>query len=819
MLGVGIDPIRHALRNFRRSPGVFGAAALCLGLGIGVNVAMVDIVDTLLFRPPAHVLHPEGVVRISYTLHSSQFGSITESLSSYPKFIDVRDGTRSFSAVAAYAPIAIPVAVGKGIDAQRAFATLVTPEFFTLLGVRPSAGRFFSPDEGGTGASDAVVVISYDFWKRRFAEDEAVLGQEISIGGRTWTVIGVSPRGFSGAELRDVDAWLPISSASGSLMIDSWAHSRSSSWLKIVGRLRDHVSKDAAQGDVQRAVTLGDPTIANADIRTSYSLNPILIDRGPDRTQNARIATWLAMLSLAVVLISCANVANLLLARAIARRRDLAVRLALGAGRAHLARQLLAESLLVAVGGGVVATLILVWIGAIARHYLLPGLEAAGGTAHPRMIAYMTVLIVGTGLLCGLSPVRLASRLKLDAVLKSGGRESTSRTGGFGAILVVGQVALCVVLLVAAGLFAKSLYQLRRLDLGIEASNVLAATIDLHQAGLSSTDMDGMEAAVMERVRALPGVEKVSLSLTLPFHSALGMSIHLPDQRRLPRISTGTPYMNAVSRDYFATLSVAIRRGRAFTDEDHRGAQRVAVVNETMASLIWPGGDAVGQCIRLGDSWAPCTEVVGVAENTRRSSIIEDPMMLLFIPLAQNGFRHDERVLLVRSSAKLPEMIPLVRREIQLASAKLPFVEVKPLQELIDPQIRPWRLGTTMFGIFACLAVGLAAVGLYGVMAYSTLQRTREIGVRIALGAPVVSVLVLIVRRGVSLAALGIAIGTAVSLAARPLIAPLLFQVRGSDPAVLAAVAGILLIVTIAASYVPARRATRVDPTVALRAD
>ena len=529
---------------------------------------------------------------------------------------------------------------------------------------------------------------------------------------------------------------------------------------------------------------------------------------------------WLPVVCGIVLLIACANVANLLLARAVRRRREIAVRVALGSSRGRLVRQLYAESLLLAVLGGGTALLVTLWGGPILRAALIPDANAAD-VLDARALLFTSVAVLVTAFLSGIAPALHAGVRDLSSALKSGAREGTfqrsfTRTG-----LLVGQVALTIVLLTGAGLFISTLRHVQGLRLGFDADRLVVASVDLDALGYKRPAINAMYQRIRDRVEHLPGVTGASLSIGAPFRSSYAVGLAVPGLDSMPSVKTGGPYVSAITPDYFRTMGTQLRRGRAFTEADGRGAARVAIVNETMARLYWPGQDALGKCMKIGGekTTAPCSEVVGVVEDARREDVKDELVVEYFIPLEQSDSVFTDGVgsLLVRTAGPADGMVDGVRREVQATSPDLPYPSIDPLPQLFADQLRPWRLGSSIFGLFGGLALLLAAIGLYGVLSYTVSQRTQELGVRIALGAGRGRVMGLVVGQGLRVTLIGIVIGLTGALLAGKALGSLIYGVSPHDPLVLVTVAAVLTLVAACASYFPARRATQVDPMVALR--
>jgi putative ABC transport system permease protein len=810
-----LQDLRYAARSLTRSPGLTIAAVLTLGLGIGANSAMFGVIDRLFFRPPAHVVDPDRVVRVNVTKTEPPVGTFTGSLADFPRYTELKNHAHRLAAVAAFA--GTPFSLGRGPEARRVAAEAVSAGFFPLLGVQPERGRFFNEEEDRAGGAH-VAVLSHEFWHSQYADDPAVLGKSLQLGRAAYTVIGIAPSGFSGVELDQPDLWVPLSVAGPETRWPMVLDCDGCWWLHTIARLAPGatVSEAASEATALYRAHQG-RSISKADSTATVSLGSVHQALGPNVDNAAKLSIWLIGVCGAVLLIACANVANLLLARALQRRREIAVRVALGAGRGRLIRQLYAESALLAAFGLGAALLVNLWAGPLLRAALIPD-AAPGDPLELRVFLFSGALALATSLLAGLAPAVHAGVPDLSGALKSGNREggvvrSATRSG-----LLVGQVALTFILLTGAGLFITSLHRVLGLRLGFDPDHLIVTTVNLDALGYKRAEINATYERMRERVQRIPGVTGASLSIGTPFETSYGVSVSVPGRDSIPSVKTGGPYAAAVTPDYFHTIGSAIQRGRAFTDADNAGAQRVAIVNETMAHLIWPGEEAVGQTMKVGSDPEPF-QVVGVVEDARRESVIDEIVVQFFLPLAQSDsvFQDGVSSLMIRTAGPAAPLTSAVRREIQASSPDLPYPAIDPMPALFAEQLRPWRLGSSLFTLFGALGVLLATIGLYGVLSYGVSQRTQELGIRIALGAGRHRVLGLVLREGVRLTLAAVLLGVVGSLVAGRAIASLLYGVSPHNPLVLVAVATMLTFVALFASYLPARRATRVDPMVALR--
>lgn len=812
-----LKDVRYALRTLRRNPGMTTVAVICLALGIGANATMFGIVDALLFKAPAHIAQPDGVARVYFSYPGGKPGKVNASqITGYGTYEALRDHVPAFKEVAAY--WAKTTTIGRGSDARPLDAVLVTPSFFRALGTQPALGRFFAPDEERAEGNKAVV-LGYDLWKGRFNGDRGVIGRVVDVGGLQYTVIGVAPSEFTGVDLKRVDAWLPIGAATTMFSPNALSHD-GNYWLSTIARIPSDVSPDVAAAQATAAFAsehAKDP----GPMGTRVIFAPIPVGRGPSMSDNTKVSLWLGLVSLLVLLVACANVANLLLARAVARSREIAVRLSLGAGRWRIARQLLTESMVLAVIGAAAALVLTVWTSAFVRRVVIPDVPLLGHAISLRVLGFAGAVALGTGLVCGLAPALVIARSDLNAVLKG---EARGRGGRFlvQRALVAGQVALTVILLAGAGLFVQSLRNIKGKDLGMDVQHLLYANVDFRSAKVSDADATAQYNAMLQHVRAVPGVTAASISIGEPFRSGWGANI-IPTTgpaagMKQPRFS---PMGRAVSEGFFHATARRFTQGRPFTVAEHSASTHVAIISQAAADYYWPHGGALGACINTYDKQKTCTTIVGVVADAPQFRITGEPTQELYVPIEDTSAVSSMSVSMmeVRTSGDPRAMVALVRHAMESAGTNIPYPSVQPLIDIIDPQYRPWQLGTQMFGAFGLLALLLAGVGLYGVLAYAVVQQQRELGIRAALGAQRGVLVRMVVKSGLVTTIIGAAIGVVAALGAGRFIASLLYNVSARDPKSLAAAAVSLVIVAAVASYLPARRAARVDPMVALRSE
>ncbi len=814
-----VQDVRHALRALRASPMISVSVILTLALGIGALAAMFALVSRMLLQPPPHVSEPERVKRLFFHREEPQGPRFTHPM----WYACVHDRLRSVATTpehaAAYA--AFDVSIAAGLEAAPARAVAVSSGFWQALGTRAAMGRLFADDEAKPVGGPRVAVLGYAFWQQRYGGDSAAIGRTLRVRGELFEIVGVTPRGFHGVEPEDVDLWLPLSAYP--LSGRSW---QNDTFLTHVVRLKPGVTTAQAEADLSRAVSdvvdddAGCESAATAPAaRLSVSARPLTGGPGGNMSLSSegRVAVWLVGVAVALLGVACANVSGLLLLRALRRRREIAVRFALGMTRRRLATQLFIESSILATLGGLGAVVVLLWGGAWMNHVLLPDLAWEPlATMDGSILVLIGVCVLGTGFLAGLAPFLQGQRVSLIA-LQDGAAPATVRRSRLHRTLLVAQVAVSVVLLTGAGLFLRSLHNVRSLDLGLDTENVLVATVDFVGSGRAAREIGAFYERALERVQSIPGVERASLAAYVPLRSARAGSITVPGTAdRLMASGGEAPSLNYVTPGFLATTGTGILEGRDFLPHE-RDAGRYVIVNEAMARAGWGQRSPLGECVGVDEGGA-CATVVGVVENARRFFIKEPAKMLLYRPLpryADDG----ARALFVRLGTDDRRTRVAVARAIQTMEPDLPLVRVRTLGDALDPQIRPWRIGASIFTAFGVFAALLASLGLYGALSYAVTQRTREIGVRLAVGARASDIVSLVISDGLGVVLAGLVLGVTINVAIGHWIASLLFEVSPRDPAVFTAVGVLLLGVGLIAAAVPAHRALRVDPVDALRAE
>jgi len=814
--------VAYSARSLRNQPGFALVVVLVLALGIGANVTMFGVIDRLLLRAPMHVTSPERVVSLAVGRARDGDERLQRTLS-YPIYRDMGSVTQAFDYLAAYTQT--DMAFGRGREARELRGMSVSANYFTTLGVRATAGRFFLPEEDGNPTAPRVAVLGYGFWQREFQGSPSVIGRPLTIGDDEYTIVGVAPEGFTGVTTTTVDAWVPLTANVSAKEYEGWLKSRQGYWLRIIARLKPGVTPEQASAmatAVLRAGEVRDGRSATevTSLAPTMRLTSIVPRQAQRGTADAKVAVLLGAVSILVLLIACANVANLQLARGISRQREVAVRIALGIDRARLVRQLVLETVLLAIVAGMAAVLVTIWGGGIVRRVLFTAdLSAAARVVDLRLAAYTALAAIVAGMVSGLIPALQSSRPAVSDALRAGARGGGPARSRTRSALLVAQAALTVVFLVGAALFSRSLRRVRDLPLGMDPQRVLVVAARTSGMRITSEATVALYARLLDAARAAPGVESAALGIGLPFASAWASEVKLPGRDSVPVTGAGGPYFNGVTTDFFQTLGMRVLRGRAFTEADRRGASRVVVVNKTLADLWWPNEDAVGHCMKIGGDTMPCAQVVGIAENARRFQLIEDPAVQFYVPLEQAPPWATARVLMVRPTGDATKAVESLRRELQTRVPDAPFIEVSVLEDRVNPQTRAWRLGATAFGLFGLLAVVVAALGLYSVLAYDVSRRLRELGIRVALGAAASDIGRMVIGRAVRVALIGAGLGFAIAIAAGPTVRPLLFQTSPRDPWAFIVAAAILFTVALLAAVIPTRRASRVDPIIALRSE
>lgn len=814
---VGQD-VRYALRQHRRSPGFAVLIVVTLTLGIGGNAAMVGAIDRLLLRAPAHVRAPDRVVRLLFVAPDADGKEHVSASTNFPTFRDLQREVESFQSVAAYSSAS--VSFGVGPEALEVRASLVSASFFSTVGVRAAIGRLFVPSDDVVPGAMPIAVLGHGFWQRELAGDTGVIGRKLRIGEFSYEVVGVAPAGFRGVESQEKDVWLPIAVAADTeLRLPLVLEDRGARWLSIVARLRPDGTPAVAEQQAMNVWRRYDPLRGSREEARRIIAASLIPGLGPDRPREANVAFWLGGVSGLVLLIACANVGNLLLGRAYVRRREIAVRLAIGAGRKRLARQMLAEVLVLAAFGGAGALYLAAIGGRVVERFLLPG-GAGGDFLNARLFVITAAIALGTGMLISLAPLVQVMSSDLTQPLQGGANPAGVRASRVRISLLGTQAALCMMLLISAGLFAQSLRRVGALDLGLDLDRTLMAKVDLGRVTLPRAEIVATYEAMLERVLALDGVAHAALAEHDPYTAGRAVAAHTPTRSPESLWHEGVrhiPMAAAVDSGFFRAVGATSLRGRDFDGSDRRGAPRVAIINEPLAKLLWPGDEPLGQCMLLLWEGGDCVTVVGVLQGFLQFSILERDNLVVYLPIAQSDRFIRPGSMFIAAREDPAAVAHDVRRAIQSVRPDLPAISVTPMREILSPQLKPWQVSATFFTIFGGIALVIAAVGLYGVVAFTAAQRSREIAIRIVLGAPARHVLSLVARDGLGAVVVGLVVGGAAALAARRWLSPLLFQTSPSDPWIIMGVGVLLLVVAAVASLIPMVQAVRQDPARTLR--
>ena len=814
-LGNFLEDVRYGVRQMRRSPGFTAAAVLTLALGIGANTAIFSVVDSFLLRP-LPVADPGQIT----VLDSPQKQGFALPLFSIPDYRDlcVQAGT-VFSGMFSYLSRFDGLSVnGK---AERIRASYVSGNFFSTLGIQPAQGRFILPSEGETAGADPVMVLSYNYWKRRFGGDPEIVGTKVSVDGHPVTIVGVAPEGFYGTNvLVAQQAYLPLGMAVFGQAPDFMAN-RGSRLVYVGARLQPGRSFQQAQASLDVVARRLSQQYSDTDKDLAIEVFPEL--RARPIPQAGRLMVVIAGLFLGltaiVLLLACVNVANIMLVRSTTREREMATRAALGAPRSRLVRQLLTESMLLALAGGA-AGILLGYLGsrALGSVDLHANLSFRVGLDW-RVLAYALGAAILTGLIVGTVPALRAARRDLSAILRSGGRGMIGAHQRLRCALVVAQVGGSLMLLIIAGLFVRSLGAAQQTKLGFDPSHVLNLGMDPKEIGYSAAQNRAFYKTLIDDVRALPGVLSVSTAAAVPMGYVIkGDSLAIdgyqpPSGQPAPNVS-----YNVISPDYFQTMRIPMARGRTFTDADDEKAQYVAIVNEVMAKHFWPNQDPLGRHFTMTREPKHSMQVVGIARDSRFLGVTLAINAHFYVPYAQHDEANSLETLQVRTAGAPELLIPEVERVVATVAPDLPVFDVETMTDALNTLagLLIFKIGAALAAAFGILGIILATVGVYGVISYVASQRTHEIGIRMALGAHSQDILRMILGQGIVIVGAGLTIGLAAAFSAAHVVRNFV-TVSATDPLTYLIVSATLTLVAVLAGYIPARRATKVDPMVALR--
>lgn len=820
--------LASALRVFRSAPGFALTVVVTLALGLGANVTMFGAVDRVLLSPPEHVQDHEDL-RFLQLEGLGQRSLNAPMAYSFPDYQAVRD-LPVLDGAAVYRPRR-RLTMGAGLDARRALVQDAGFEFFPLLGVQPARGRFFDADDDRPGAPP-VAVLSHGFWDREFGRDPDVVGRTVTLGSYDYEVVGVAPSGFTGAEIREVDLWVPVRMNVAMTAAPTALESRGAWWFRVLVRLRDGVTDEQAAERMTAAHTVAVDAAIEAGERVGpderggrVRTGAFLMARGPNSTTDTSITLWLAGVSLLVLIIACANVANLMLARGIDRRRDRAVRLAFGVSRRRLIMRAVLEALVLAVVGGVAAALVALWSGQALYGLLLPGIPLPEVGLDPRLVMFLGMTVVATTLVAGVLPAVQALQTDPGEVLRKNRRGSTRGGARARDFLTLGQVALSTVLLVGAGLFVQSLQKALEFDVGFDHEVLVNVELEM-RGGIEGERRDELHREALAALGATPGVERAALSSSQrPLYGWDEMhDLRASRIDTVPRVPQGGPYTYAGTEGYVETAGLRVLQGRAFTPSEYgAGAPAVLMVSRSFAEGVWPGLDPIGECVTLRegpeefDGPEPCRPVVGVYDDTMVGALGDQSRWSLTWPLTLET--PGMRGILVRASGDPEALVEPLRQRLMTLSSDIRYVHVIPQVSRIRAMRESWRVGATLFTAFGVLALIVASLGLYSVLSFAVVRRSREIGIRAALGAQRRDLVTMVVFRAARLVGAGLLGGLVIALIAGRFLEAVLFDVPTVNPLVFGGVAVVLAGAGLLAAWVPAWHATAIDPAGAMAAE
>ncbi len=808
--------IRYGFRILLKKPGFTATIVLALGLGIGANTAIFSVVNAVLLRP-LPFKNSERLVALRQTTTQRKDDL---DFASYPNFTDWRTQNKVFEQLAVFRNVNRTLT---GADQPvRLQSAIVSANIFQLLGATPSLGRAFLPEEDMPGASSYAVILSHGLWQRRFGSDPKVLGRNLTLSGKSYTVVGVMPEGFQfPVQAEPTELWITVA-LDAETPVDGGAPNtaqRGVGIYQVIGRLKPNVTLEQAQAEMDSIARNLEAQYPDTNTHQGVKIIPQL------ELLVGKIRTALLVLFGAVgfvLLISCANVANLLLARATTRHKEIAIRAALGASRWRVVRQLLTESVLLGLAGGALGLLLAMWgtdlLVALSPKGL-PRLSEIG--LDGRVLAFTMFVSLLTGAIFGLAPALHASKLDLTESLKEGGRSGTAGARGnrVRSLLIVTEVALALMLLVGAGLLARSFLRLQGASPGFNAEHVLALNISVPFAKYSEPQQAVFYRQLLSRIETLPGVDAAGIVYPLPLSGDQIEVTFEVDGRPMARGERPSTEYRATSPDYFRAMSIPLLKGRGFNARDDVKSPGVIIINETLARQIFPGEDPIGKRIRpgisVGNDEAVMREIVGVVGDVKHQSLSSEAGAEVYVPHAQVPF--SGMTLVARTGIDPQSLAATMRNEVSKLDKDIPVYNIRTLDDYLAASVAQPRFNTLLLGIFAGVALLLTMIGLYGVISYSVTERTHEIGIRVALGAQTSDVLKLVVKQGMALALIGVGVGLAAALALTRVLASLLYGVSATDPITFTGVSLLLVAVALFACLIPARRATKVDPMIALR--
>ena len=817
-----IQDVRYAIRTLLKRPGFTLVVIFTLALGIGANTAIFSVTDKLLLRSLA-VKNPDQLFLVTSVSVSPHFVS---NVFSYPIYSDYRKDNNVFSGLIAFERGELELS--NGTTTERVTSELVSGNYFDVLGVSAARGRTFAPQEDVTPGSQPVVVIAEGFRRKKFASEDPI-GKTLTLNNVPLTIIGVAPPTFEGMILEQpTDVWVPVL-MHPQLRQSKFIESRNDGFLQLMGRVKDGLAVTEAEKQLdvlaQRVKEAHTPagTITKG---LPFSEQHIKFEAGGKgisllRKRFASPLKLLMVVVLLVLLIACANIAGLLLARGVARRKEMAIRLSLGANKWRVGRQLLTESLLLALTGGAIGLLIAPWLVSLlvnSQSRLDVARSLLGQTLDKRVLFFTALTTIAAGVLFGIFPAWQSSKAQLVPMLKdeSAGLNQRERRFNFRGLLVVGQLALSIVVLIGAGLCIKSLRNLLSIDPGYQSQNLVTIPLDLDDRKYDEVRGASFQREVFARLSNIPGVQSLSYGLVMPFSgSRYVSSIFVEGKQPLPNEQMAFD-ASVVGPRYHETMGIPLLEGRGFTEQDKTGAPPVVIINEALAQRLFPNQSALGKRLSLKTN-APGLEIIGVTRSVKHHELTENPLPHFDLPAMQRGYDSYTNIVL-RVNGNATSIIPEVRNVLLGLDPTLDVTDITVMSSQIDKTLAATRLASTLIGVFGIVAMLLACIGLYGVMAWMVSRRTREVGIRMALGAQPVDVLRLVLKQGLILIAFGVIVGIAAAFAATRFIdTQQLYQVSATDPLTFAGIALLLSVVALLACYLPARRATKVDPLIALR--
>ena len=814
--------IRYAVRGLRKSPAFAIIAILTLALGIGANTAIFTVVNAVFFHS-IPVEDPKNLLEI-FTVDQRKILGLTSNNNfpnSYPNAVDIQSRAQSFSGITifSFAPVSMTV----NGQPDQYFSNLVSGNFFDVLGVHAALGRTFRPEEDRELGAGPVIVLNYGFWQRKFAGDRNVIGQNVLVNGQGYTIIGVAPNGFQGTNvIGGPDMWIPMSMHDQILsgFTKVLFNERRFLGFNAVGRLKDGIRTEQARAELQSIAADLERAFPLANKGRSFTTQPVLESsispnaRGAFQRAGAMMMTVVGI----VLLVACFNIANLLLARASGRKREMSIRAALGASRARIITQLLTEAVILSLAGGLLG-LGLALVGRDVMWRYRPPLLPANGmdlSLDWHVLAFTMFIAIGTGVLFGLVPALQSSRPDLVSELKerAGGDLRKGRKINFRDVLIAIQVCVCLIALVGAGLFLLSLRNAQTMDPGFDTHNLAMMSFDLGALNYDAARAREFERRALEAAQNTPGVKAATMANTIPlFNGGFGRTLFREGEDTNSGQSGKVSQVSVISPEYLQTMGIPMVRGQVFDSTVREDTPRVAIVNQTAAKLIWPNEDPIGKRFKFFKD-NDFTQVIGIVHDSKYNTLGEDPIPYIYTPLLQNP--QPAMTLFFRSQGDPRSVLNSVRTQVQAMDHNLPLTNVWPIGEVISQSLWAASFGASLLAVFAMIAMALCAVGIYGVVGYSVGQRIREFGIRLALGAQPSDVLLMVLRSSAIILAAGLAAGLVLSFVLARLITSFLFGVNTNSPVAFMAMALILAAVGVIASYIPARRAAKVDPMVAL---